>query len=124
MGFYLNFSMLFFWVVGVLIANFFTDSFIEFLKRRLEMFYEFCWQRRAGKFGEYFMLFFDKFLTKSYQTFGYTFMPVWLIICFFIFSVILLIIHVLWVRMLFVVANTWPQHFMWLLVGPMKDAWF
>ena len=124
MGIFLNFLMLFFWVIGVLIANFLTDSFIEFLKRKLDMFYYRCWQRRHGKFGKYFMFFFDRFLTKSYQIFGYTFMPVWLIVCLIIFSVILFAMHILWVQMLFVVANTWPQYFMWLLVGPMKDVWF
>jgi hypothetical protein len=124
MYFFLRILLLFLWVVGVLIANFFTDTLIEFFKRKLEAFYEFCWRGRAGKFGEYFMLFFDKFLTKSYQTFGYTFMPVWLGVCVSIFSGILLTMHVLWVRMVFVVANTWPQYFNWLLDGPMKDSWF
>lgn len=121
---FLRILLLFLWVLFVIFANDVFKLFIEYFKKKLEEFYQYSWQRRAGKFGRYFMIFYDGFLTKSYEIFGIVFTPVWWMVCFNIYMIILLFCHLCWVQIVFLVAEIFPQYLGELLEKPLRDLWF
>jgi hypothetical protein len=70
------------------------------------------------------MIFYDKFLTKSYEIFGIVFTPVWSFFCFNLYMVILSFCHLCWVQIVLLVSEIFPQYLGEILEKPMKDAWF